>query len=214
MNGLNLTPNTGNMFSMLSNGLVDPGALLKYLQAAMGSDGGGTVLDHAHARVLGQFMSDKADGSEFGGGDIGVANRDVEMMGRGRAPLTAEGLARAVMNAVGALKGAISPTGLVGLGMTATGTRPKGIVGNLLGGDIQSIPGYSSYDRDLEIAVGTRHMTRARADAIMGERQANRRAEGMQGRDFAGGTGNRSVAGGRSAGGLAVGSDGRIAGGI
>lgn len=41
-----------------------------------------------------------------------------------------------------------------------------------------------------------------------------RNVDPRSGRDMGGGTGNRSVAGGRSVGGLAVGNDGRIAGGI
>jgi len=163
----------GGIFSMLANGLVDPALLLKYIQMLQGNKEGGTVLDAAHQRVLGQFLGDHQDGSLFGGGKAGVTARDVEMMGRGRAPATASGIATAVMNAVGALKGAVSPTGLIGLGMTATGTRPSGFLGGLFGGDIRDIPGYSAYDKDLIAAVGGGGMTRAQADSIQASRNAN-----------------------------------------
>lgn len=122
----------------------------------------------------------QGSGSNFGGGDVGVANRDVEMMGRGRAPFTAAGLGTAAMNAVGALKGAISPGGLIGLGMTATGTRPGGILGKMFGGDIQDIPGQTPYDRDLISAVTNRSMTRAQADHVQAQRNSDRQVRASQ----------------------------------
>ena len=93
----------------------------------------------------------------------GVANRDVEMMGRGRAPFTGQGLLTAAMNAATALKSPMSPGGLLGLGMTATGSRPSGLLGNLFGGNIQNIPGWSAYDRDLIQAVSARQIGGSRS---------------------------------------------------
>lgn len=171
-------------------------------------------------------------GSLFGGGAAGINARDMEMMGRGRAPFTARGIATALGNAMSVVNSSTSPLGLMGLGMTATGTRPDGfwgsVVDNVLGGGISNIPGYSAYDKDLMAAVKAGSMTRAQADKTQAQRSAVRNGAamansainsgmgmavghpGMRGALSGGGGGN---AGGGYGGGGALDSHGQVRGG-
>jgi hypothetical protein len=114
------------------------------------------------------------DGSLFGGGAVGVHNRDMEMAERGVAPFTAAGVGTAVGNAASLLRGAISPLGLAGLMTTAGGVRPTGLLGNILSGNIQNIPGQTPYDRDLMDALNQGRLSRAQITAQQLDRNAAR----------------------------------------
>jgi hypothetical protein len=98
----------------------------------------------------------------------------MEMAERGVAPFTAAGVGTAVGNAASLLRGAISPLGLAGLMTTAGGVRPTGLLGNILSGNIQNIPGQTPYDRDLMDALNQGRLSRAQITAQQLDRNAAR----------------------------------------
>jgi hypothetical protein len=147
------------------------------------------------------------EGSLFGGGVVGVHNRDMEMAERGVAPFTAAGVGTALSNASGFLRGAISPLGLAGLMTTAGNVRPDGLLGRILGGNIQSIPGQTPYDRDLIDALNQGRLSRAQITAQQLDRNAARSNPGggaqhdRQGVSAGAGPGGRGPLGGGAYGG-------------
>ena len=172
--------------------------------AAPGPPGGGFTSfdDYVHA------FHQSRDGSLFGGGTVGVHNRDMEMAARGVAPFTAAGVGTAVMNAGGLLRGVMSPLGLAGLMTTAGGVRPTGLLGNLLGGNIQNIPGQTPYDRDLMDALNQGRLSRAQITTMQLDRNAARSNPGggaqhdRQGVSPGAGPGGRGALGGGAYGGM------------
>lgn len=183
-------------------------------------------------------------GGYGGGNILAESDRYTDMARRGTAPLTGEGLLAALQNAAGLIQDPISMgigsiaelsgnpiPGMPGI-QTIPGYRkiqgtPRTLqeyldaMNRALAGPSERIgdrlAGRNVPDRIENVVSG------GWVDAATGARmRGNRSSFGVRGgrfdprsgRDMGGGTGNRSVAGGRSVGGLAVGSDGRIAGGI
>lgn len=150
---------------------------------------------------------DRGDGSDFGGGAYGTRNRDVEMMGRGRAPLTGAGIMAALGNAMGVVN-PISTTAKMALGQ-ATGMGMGGW---------SNIPGQTPYDRDLVDAVRQGRMTRAQADNVQAGRNRGGGGNGAQhdrqGVSAGAGPGGRAAQGGGAYGGMGgVGAYGMANGG-
>lgn len=140
------------------------------------------------------------------GGVTVQPEREADIASRGTAPLTAKAVGAALSNALGLVSDPVA------FGVRTLASDLAG----LPAGGMSTIPGYKGISPELQAEVAAGRMTASRAAAITAGQQHAAAAvnAAREGTDFGGGTGNTSVAGGPSVGGLAVGNDGRIAGGI
>jgi hypothetical protein len=111
-------------------------------------------------------------GSSFGAGRAGVGQQEANRMSAGFAPASFGNIARAIGNAFGVTTGTLSPAGLLGLGMQATGIKT-----GLPGMGIKSMVGWSGYDADLQAAVDAGRMYESEAQREQGMRNVARSAQ-------------------------------------